>query len=433
MSNLIIFSTLCLILFIMFLISFKSFKSQYSIRRLLKQGMRSNKKELRQAKGNPVQLEEAYKRVSNYAVFSGKNYRTMRKRHKFEQKVNSELNRMIKNPLSALFACLLSTMKGITSMVLLFATILIGSIAVDEFKDSNLTLPTIDTNIQLKLDTDFEERATQFFNDLFNKGPEFEQYDFSKLENTGAEPVTVVRDYPTELTNPEQLGQALAFHMGNFEKEFTLHYKGSFQDFEQTFQKAFAWLEQNEVYLSRVRRDAEFRYSKYGNSVVVEVTTDYELTAAQDAYVNGKVKKIVEGIPKDLSDVDKVRYVNDYIVTQTKYNLDSVESPYTPYSILMKGEGVCEGYALTALLMLQELGIDVKYVTGEAVPGGPHAWNLVKVDGQWYHLDVTWNDPLPDQGKNVRYDYFLLSDQQISQDHYWNQSDYPSTAESNFL
>ena len=66
-------------------------------------------------------------------------------------------------------------------------------------------------------------------------------------------------------------------------------------------------------------------------------------------------------------------------------------------AVLKEHKGVCQGYALLALKMLRELGIETLYVVGE-VNTGPHAWNLVKVDGEWYHLDTTWNDPVPDRG-----------------------------------
>ena len=81
--------------------------------------------------------------------------------------------------------------------------------------------------------------------------------------------------------------------------------------------------------------------------------------------------------------------------------------------------------------MFEALDIEAKYVVGNA--GGPHAWNLVKVDEQWYHLDITWNDPVPDQGERVHYQYFLISDEKLSNDHEWIKSDYPKTAVNDYL
>ena len=125
------------------------------------------------------------------------------------------------------------------------------------------------------------------------------------------------------------------------------------------------------------------------------------------------------------------KFVTDYIVKNTKYNSDSAANAHTPYAILLTGEGVCEGYALAAYLILKEIGMDVQYVVGDA--GGPHAWNMVKVDGHWYHLDTTWNDPIPDQGSKVRYDYFLVSDKTLLKDHEWDSDLYPTSAEDDYL
>ena len=64
--------------------------------------------------------------------------------------------------------------------------------------------------------------------------------------------------------------------------------------------------------------------------------------------------------------------------------------------------------------------------------GEGHAWNLVQLDGQWYHLDVTWNDPLPDRGNEVRYGYFLVSDTHLARDHTWIMADYPSATNEQY-
>lgn len=433
MSNLILFSAIFLVVFLLFTKTLRSIASQMKIRRLLKHELRRNKAEIRQAKGNKQQLVDIYNRVYNATVFGKQKFRTMKKREQFEQKVNNELNRMTRNPFMKLFTFLMSFVKGAVVVTLLLASILFGAIVVDEYKASSLTLPTIDKNVKLNLNIDFEESATKLLNTFFDQGPNLPKYDYTTLETSSAEPIYTNRENPGAITNAEQLGQALAYHMSNFETEFTINYQGNMDNFNQTFNEAFDWLEKNEVYLSRIRRDASSKYYSGGSSIEIQVAMAYEIDAAQNAIVQGKVKQIVDAMPAGLTDVEKVKYVNDYLVMHTKYVLDSKESPYTPYSILMNGEGVCEGYALAALLMLEEIGMDVKYVTGEAVPGGLHAWNLVKVEGEWYHLDVTWNDPLPDQGKNVRYDYFLIPDEQISEDHNWTRSDFPKSAASSYL
>ncbi len=93
-----------------------------------------------------------------------------------------------------------------------------------------------------------------------------------------------------------------------------------------------------------------------------------------------------------MSDFEKAKAVNDYIVLNTTYSENTATSPHNPYAILKEGKGVCQAYALLTYRLLKAGGMDVRYVTGYA--GEDHAWNLVKVDGKWYHLDTTWNDPV---------------------------------------
>ena len=63
-------------------------------------------------------------------------------------------------------------------------------------------------------------------------------------------------------------------------------------------------------------------------------------------------------------------------------------------------------------MLLEEAGIPVEYVRNSN-----HAWDIVQIDGEWYHVDTTWDDPTPDRKGYVRYDYFLRSDSFMSRDH----------------
>ncbi len=87
---------------------------------------------------------------------------------------------------------------------------------------------------------------------------------------------------------------------------------------------------------------------------------------------------------------------------------------------------------MTTLLLLEAAGLDTKYISGKA-GDGLHAWNLVQVDDEWYHLDTTWNDPLPDRPNEVGYDYFLVSDATMRQNHTWMTDNYPVTAIDDYI
>jgi len=80
------------------------------------------------------------------------------------------------------------------------------------------------------------------------------------------------------------------------------------------------------------------------------------------------------------------------------------------------GQAVCQGYALAFKLCMDILGIESKVILG-MTPEGKHAWNAVKLDGEWYYIDVTWDDPVPDAEGKVVYNYFNVPQWWIEQEH----------------
>ncbi len=164
-------------------------------------------------------------------------------------------------------------------------------------------------------------------------------------------------------------------------------------------------------------------YSGFGKNVTMHFQVSYRTTPDQEAYVDQKVREILTEITRDgMSDYDKVKAVHDWVVLNLRY--DETQSHYTAYDALKMGTAVCQGYSLLVQKMLSTLGIEVKIVEGYA--GGPHSWNMVKLCCgslcRWFHLDATWDDPVPDMAGRVLYKYFLLSDGEIGNDHYIENS-----------
>ena len=109
------------------------------------------------------------------------------------------------------------------------------------------------------------------------------------------------------------------------------------------------------------------------------------------------------------SDFESVKAVHDYLINN--YDYDEQYKNYLDYEGYLNGTMVCQGYCMAAFLLLAEMDIPVRIVTGSSQDyqaDANHAWNVVKVDGQWYNMDVTWDD----KGGKKRPDYtfFLKSD-----------------------
>jgi len=119
-------------------------------------------------------------------------------------------------------------------------------------------------------------------------------------------------------------------------------------------------------------------------------------------------------------------------VNHTQYDVENFDNStippesYCAYGALVLGKGVCEAYSEAMKLIMDKLGIECTIVTGESQDQN-HAWNIIKIDNEFYQLDVTWNDPVIDDGSNtIRYDYFNITDSEMARDHSWETDSYPA-------
>lgn len=133
---------------------------------------------------------------------------------------------------------------------------------------------------------------------------------------------------------------------------------------------------------------------------------------------------IIRGIENDPAK-SQIKIVHDYLVDTIDYNSDDGSNIYNVYGALINKRAVCEGYARACKYILDELGIPciIACGTGENRSGvtESHAWNYVMLDGQWYALDVTWDDPVVPENfrvsKESRYAYFLKGSENFFEDH----------------
>ena len=176
-------------------------------------------------------------------------------------------------------------------------------------------------------------------------------------------------------------------------------------------------------YAERFAREYGLQYDNGSKKVI-----GYNISGAKK-----KAKWVVSNyITKGMTEQQKVRMIHNWLVNNAHYDL--TYSTYSADGVLVKGSGVCNSYALAAEMLLTEAGLANRFLSGSANNGsgyGGHAWNLVRVDGQWYHLDVTWDDPVWSIGKvskdnspvisgMERYNYFLITDSQIKKNHRWS-------------
>ena len=120
-----------------------------------------------------------------------------------------------------------------------------------------------------------------------------------------------------------------------------------------------------------------------------------------------------------VGEYNKALYLHDWLVMNANY--DYTYSNYHADGVLLKGKGVCQSYSEAYELLLNAAGIPCRVLTAMEMN---HSWNLVLLNGEWCHIDVTWDDP--NEGGWERHKYFGMNDDQIAKDHIWNRSAYPA-------
>lgn len=165
------------------------------------------------------------------------------------------------------------------------------------------------------------------------------------------------------------------------------------------------------------------QFRSYQGSGNVEVVPEYlfdkgKIKEHQKA-MNARITKLIRPA-MSMTDLEKELFIHDFVCSNVRY--DKLKKPYSHEIIgpLGQGVGVCEGIAKTVKILCDALGIWCIIPISDANPDKKikyrHAWNIVKIDGKYYQLDVTFDNSLGHDGI-IRYDYFNLEDKQFFRDH----------------
>lgn len=173
----------------------------------------------------------------------------------------------------------------------------------------------------------------------------------------------------------------------------------------------------------------EFYYSSYPDGSVAEFLPIYNsLSGASEAEFN-KTKSEYDkaandilrkaGVTAGMSEYEKERRIHNALIQGTVY--EEGTNAHNSYGAIVEKKAVCQGYALAFQYLLRLAGIQAFSVVGTA-GGGPHSWNIVRIDGKYYHTDVTWDDPITapaGDDSDIFYEYFNITDREMARDHAW--------------
>lgn len=189
---------------------------------------------------------------------------------------------------------------------------------------------------------------------------------------------------------------------------------------ERTIGKVFSFvrLDHPEIFYA-----PRYRYRFYDHADTLEILPEY-------MFKPSKLKTHIEAVEsrggklaarlKAGSDTDTAKNIHDFILENVTY--DRLKKAYSHEVIgpLTTGVGVCEGIAKTVKYLCDRIGIWCIVALSENNPEKGikyrHAWNILKIEGKYYHLDATFDNTLSKDGLN-RYDYFNIADSDVFRDH----------------
>ena len=156
-------------------------------------------------------------------------------------------------------------------------------------------------------------------------------------------------------------------------------------------------------------RHLETTYDDYGK---VTLKIDHIYNSSEIKLINAKVKEIEKEIWNNtMSDEEKIKQAHNYIINNSKYDKDRSDNNIvnyksdTAYGTLLEGYSLCGGYTDTMELFLEDLNIKSYKIASEN-----HVWNAVYLNNTWYHLDLTWDDPITSDGSDIlEYNFFLIT------------------------
>ena len=155
----------------------------------------------------------------------------------------------------------------------------------------------------------------------------------------------------------------------------------------------------------------------YGGDYTIGISINKAYSNDDIAAINEIVDKVIkEKLNNNMPTREKIKIIHDYIIDNAEYDKlkyenknDATYKSNTAYGVLVQGYGTCNGYADAMAIFLDKLNI-INY----KISNSEHIWNLVYLDGKWYHLDLTWDDPISDVNIN-RDTYFLITTSELEE------------------
>lgn len=170
------------------------------------------------------------------------------------------------------------------------------------------------------------------------------------------------------------------------------------------------------------------KYSRGDRTVGIDFAGTYSLPREEAVNkaeeIRERASEWLSDIPSDASEYDKVKAVYEKIIFSTDYDLNASDNQNIA-SVFLGNSSVCQGYAKATQYLLNHLGVMCTLVQGTVDTGEAHAWNLVRVEGDYYYVDTTWGDASyrmedgsgQEELPEINYDYMCVTTQDLLRTH----------------
>ena len=173
-----------------------------------------------------------------------------------------------------------------------------------------------------------------------------------------------------------------------------------------------------------------FKYYIRGNETILIPTYTYSFSEVQE--LKEHCERVANGLIKRVNSDDtyeKVKMLHDFLAKNVVYENDGMKERHNIIGPLIEKRSVCDGFSAAFKFLLDKIEVPCIVVTGTAWDqqsgiDDNHAWNLVKLENQWTHIDVTFDTTIGSYGV-IRYDYFALNTEKIQRDHTYNELNFP--------
>ena len=168
------------------------------------------------------------------------------------------------------------------------------------------------------------------------------------------------------------------------------------EEFHLTSSQAF------EIYYRLYNETPHYFYLSYSTSAlisedneVLQLNLDYyypkSMIPVMEKELKEKITLFLSDLDESWTDFEKALYVYDKLILETSYTPGEKDSLYSVYGVFLENQAVCQGYASAYTLIMRDyLGIETHYIYSKEMN---HAWNLIRLNGQYYHVDATWGGP----------------------------------------